>query len=977
MPRADRSRHLLLSLPLCMLSGGLAAQTTLNATDLATLRAHIATANANGGDYVINVAAGSYVLNGAAGDANPASGDLDITKTNGNLTIAGAGVATTFIDANNIDRAFHVSVGAGVSVTFQNLSIRNGRAVDNGSAGTEARGGGIYAQSSGAITLTNVAFDSCRAMGANGANGAMGASGGAGSPARGGAIYLTGGTLNISGCMFNLSAALGGSGGIGGVGQANASQNTTTSGYVQVWGGAGGNGGAGALGQGGAIYIGGGSVTIATTTIGVSQAHGGVGGAGGIGGAANYNGAATASANAGAGGAGGAGGNGQGGGVFLAAGTLNVSASTFNANEAIGGNGGVGARGGHGNYNGSWIGVGNGGQGGQGGQGGNCRGGAIYFAAGTNTVVNSTLSANTGTGGNGGNGGQGGNGGGTGLIVFQAGGSGGNGGDSGAPQGAGIYVAGGGATVNNSTVVLQTLAQGTAGSGGAVGGGTISTATPGVAGSVQASQGGGAFVTGGSLNITSTIFANNTGPTALNGPDISGPVTANNSLIKVTTGATITGTANVTGVDPNLGALANNGGPTQTHALPTGSPAIDAGANPGALTTDQRGTGFLRQSGAATDIGAFENQSGGGSAPTPPTVTDPAAQLVINANSYNIQGTAQANVLVRIYNDANANGALDAGDSLVSSQQLTGGGTNFSVSTPLNQNATNRFLATAFNGTLESAAVVVPFIVEDSQAPNMVVITDPASAISIVAANYTIQGTAEANSLVRIYRDLNSNGVLDAGEPVVGSLQLSAGNTAFAISAPLIAASVNRFLATATDAASNESTPVSVPAITETSTPPTNPPTITTPASAVSVNSPSFNIVGTAQPNALVRIYRDFNNDGVINGPDVVVGQQQLVSAGVDFTITVPLIQNAANDFLATAEVTGQTESAPTNVPTITDNAGFSSGGGPGGGGGGGGCETGTERGFTALLAALAALLVAVSRWFSPRSSTGEQAGQR
>src|SRR5439155_8572297 len=42
-------------------------------------------------------------------------------------------------------------------------------------------------------------------------------------------------------------------------------------------------------------------------------------------------------------------------------------------------------------------------------------------------------------------------------------------------------------------------------------------------------------------------------------------------------------------VDPKLGALADNGGPTQTQALLAGSPAIDAGTNSGCPSTDQRG----------------------------------------------------------------------------------------------------------------------------------------------------------------------------------------------------------------------------------------------------------------------------------------------------------------------------------------------------------------------------------------------------
>jgi len=55
-----------------------------------------------------------------------------------------------------------------------------------------------------------------------------------------------------------------------------------------------------------------------------------------------------------------------------------------------------------------------------------------------------------------------------------------------------------------------------------------------------------------------------------------------------------------------LAKLANNGGPTMTHALVTGSPAIDAvpGADPKCTGTDQRG--MPRPQGAGCDIGAFE-----------------------------------------------------------------------------------------------------------------------------------------------------------------------------------------------------------------------------------------------------------------------------------------------------------------------------------------------------------------------------------
>ena len=69
---------------------------------------------------------------------------------------------------------------------------------------------------------------------------------------------------------------------------------------------------------------------------------------------------------------------------------------------------------------------------------------------------------------------------------------------------------------------------------------------------------------------------------------------------------------------PLLGPLQDNGGPTFTHAPSTGSPAIDAGKNFTAMSTDQRGSGFARtfdnasianaSGGDGTDIGAYEVQ---------------------------------------------------------------------------------------------------------------------------------------------------------------------------------------------------------------------------------------------------------------------------------------------------------------------------------------------------------------------------------
>lgn len=104
------------------------------------------------------------------------------------------------------------------------------------------------------------------------------------------------------------------------------------------------------------------------------------------------------------------------------------------------------------------------------------------------------------------------------------------------------------------------------------------------------------------------------------GPNIDGTVDAGFSLIDNTAGATINATtpgSNVTGLNPQLGPLADNGGPTATMALTETSPALDAGDGTGAKH-DQRGDrrpielpGIANSSAPGadgSDIGAFELQ---------------------------------------------------------------------------------------------------------------------------------------------------------------------------------------------------------------------------------------------------------------------------------------------------------------------------------------------------------------------------------
>jgi len=121
----------------------------------------------------------------------------------------------------------------------------------------------------------------------------------------------------------------------------------------------------------------------------------------------------------------------------------------------------------------------------------------------------------------------------------------------------------------------------------------------------------GAFVgtfgsSGASLTLHNTIVAANSGQQCLLAPFGSGPVSltslGHNVFGDDSCGAPIAG--DQTAADPILGQLAANGGPTWTHALLTGSPAIDAADLAASPATDQRGT--VRPQGAGPDVGAFE-----------------------------------------------------------------------------------------------------------------------------------------------------------------------------------------------------------------------------------------------------------------------------------------------------------------------------------------------------------------------------------
>ena len=224
-------------------------------------------------------------------------------------------------------------------------------------------------------------------------------------------------------------------------------------------------------------------------------------------------------------------------------------------------------------------------------------GGGIYNF-GTATITNSTLSGNS--------------------AAFRGGGIHNSGtatitnstlsGNYSALDGGGIFNEGGTATITNSTLSGNSAHSG---GGGIFNNGTTTITNSTLSGNSASVGGGGGILNFGTTTITNSIVANSDGgDIVIAAGDIDGNSSYN--LIEDATdngGLSHGSNGNIVGQDPMLGELGSNGGPTKTHALMTGSPAIDAG-DPAAASgvdiasTDQRGVSRIF---GRLDIGAVES----------------------------------------------------------------------------------------------------------------------------------------------------------------------------------------------------------------------------------------------------------------------------------------------------------------------------------------------------------------------------------
>jgi CSLREA domain-containing protein len=358
-------------------------------------------------------------------------------------------------------------------------------------------------------------------------------------------------------------------------------------------GGNGGSGfgftGGGAAGLGGAIFNFG-SLTVLSSTLSNNQAIGGNGGAfDGNGSATSGGGGLSGNGGAGFGGSGGPPNGGAGAGFAFTSGGPGGFGGGGGGGSLGGGAGGFGGGGGGGNCGGAGGPGGFGGGGGAGSQGSPCgaqaSGGAVGFGGGAGGF-------NIGGGGAG-----------LGGAIFNYGGQvqiinstvsgniaqGGTGNASGAGIGGGVFNLDGTITLNNSTIAFNTANQG--------GGAAYNLAMSNTA----------------ILDTANTIFKEGTGGTiANNGGTVTsrGYNLSSDGADNGSGGTLLNGTGDQINTDPLLGPLQDNGGPTFTHALLTGSPAIDAGDpafDPNAftppLTYDQRGVGYARVVNNLVDIG--------------------------------------------------------------------------------------------------------------------------------------------------------------------------------------------------------------------------------------------------------------------------------------------------------------------------------------------------------------------------------------
>ncbi len=205
---------------------------------------------------------------------------------------------------------------------------------------------------------------------------------------------------------------------------------------------------------------------------------------------------------------------------------------------------------------------------------------------------------------------------------------------------------GGTLSVTNSTISSNTAGgPGSNGDGGGIsgaGGATLTVTSSTIAGNVAFNGlGSGGGISAAMATLQNTIVANNvahaTNQSATFVDNCSlGTSTSQGYNLSNGTDCGLTQSTDHQSVPVLLGPLADNGGPTDTHAVPAGSAARDAGG--GCPTTDQRGA--PRRSGQPCEIGAYEV--------APPAPTGMPATSVASTSAV-LEGSSEPSVQITAY----------------------------------------------------------------------------------------------------------------------------------------------------------------------------------------------------------------------------------------------------------------------------------------------------------------------------------------
>jgi HYR domain len=279
-------------------------------------------------------------------------------------------------------------------------------------------------------------------------------------------------------------------------------------------------------------------------------------------------------------------------------------------------------------------------------------------------------------------------------------------------------------------------------------------------------NGGGIYNSGfngsATLQIGSTIL--NVGPAGGNIVNDFGTVTSDGyNLSSDDGGGFLTATGDQTYTPPLIGPLQDNGGPTQTHALLCGSPAIDAGTNFSGSATDQRGVGFARtfndpavaNVGDGTDIGGFEAQ-------TPLSCNQPPVAICTN-----VTVAAGANCLVTASIDKGSYDP-DSGDTITRVQSPPSpyslGNTLVTLTVTDNHGASNNCSATV---TIVDTTPPVPTVASLAAVSNQcsATLTAPharnncAGLITATTSDPTTYSSQGSFTVHWIYNDGNGNSV--------------------------------------------------------------------------------------------------------------------------------------------------------------------------------------------------------------------------